>query len=107
MDGPFTANNRITKKKKQKINTRCIYQNQLPKPCFQYNLGYGHFEHLPRKTASDKVLCDIAFHMAENPKYDGYQRTLPSMYYKLFDKKSTASYARSGINSISDSEKQK
>ena len=55
----------------------------------------------------DKVLCDIAFHMAENPKYDGYQRTLPSMYYKLFDKKSTASYTRTGINSISDSEKQK
>ena len=31
---------------------------------------------------------DIAFNIAKNPKYDGYQRGLASMVYKFFDKKS-------------------
>ena len=30
---------------------------------------------------------DKAFNTAKNPKYDGYQRGLASMVYKLFDKK--------------------
>ena len=46
---------------------------------------------LPRRTASDKVLCDKAFNIAKNPKYDGYQRGLASMVYKFFDKKSKGS----------------
>ena len=36
----------------------------------------------------DKVLRDKAFNIAKNPKYDGYQRNLASMVYKVFDKKS-------------------
>ena len=31
----------------------------------------------------DKVLRDKAFNIAKNPKYDGYQRKLASMVYKL------------------------
>ena len=31
---------------------------------------------------------DKAYDIAINPKYDGYQRGLASMVYKLFDKKS-------------------
>ena len=34
---------------------------------------------------------DKAFKIASNPKYDGYQRGLASMVYKLFDKKSSGS----------------
>ena len=37
---------------------------------------------------SDKVLKVKAFAFANNPKYDGYQRGLASMVYKIFDKKS-------------------
>ena len=48
----------------------------------------GDFKDLARKTASDKVLRDKAFHIAKNPKYDGYQRGLTSMVYKFFYKKS-------------------
>ena len=33
---------------------------------------------------------DEAFNIAKNPKYDGYQRELASMVYKLFDKKSAS-----------------
>ena len=29
---------------------------------------------------------DKAFNIAKNPKYDGYQRGIASMVYKLFDK---------------------
>ena len=53
--------------------------------------GYGDFKDLQRRTFSDKVLRDKAFNVAKNPKYDGYQRGLASMVYKLFDKKSTGS----------------
>ena len=38
---------------------------------------------------------DKAFNIAKNPKYDGYQRGLASMVYKCFDKKTSATYARS------------
>ena len=34
---------------------------------------------------------DKAFNIAKNSKYDGYQRGLASMVYKLFDKKTSDS----------------
>ena len=51
-------------------------------------MTYGDFKTLAKRTASDKVLRDKAFNIAKNPKYDGYQRGLASMVYKLFDRKS-------------------
>ena len=32
-------------------------------------MAYGDFKDLPRRTASDKVLCDEAFNIVKNPKY--------------------------------------
>ena len=52
-------------------------------------------EDLPRRTASDKVLHDKAFNIAINPKYDGYQRGIPSMAYKFFNKKSFGGASKS------------
>ena len=57
-------------------------------------MAYGDFKDLARRAASDKVLKDIAFNIAKNPKYNGYQRGLAFMVYKLFDKKQKGS----GIN---------
>ena len=54
-------------------------------------MAHGDFKGLARRTASDKVLRNKAFHIAKNPKYDGYQRGLASMVYKSFDKKSAGS----------------
>ena len=51
-------------------------------------MAYGDFEYWPRRTASDKALCDKAFNSAKYPKYDGYQRGPASVVYKFFDKKS-------------------
>ena len=39
-------------------------------------MAYGDFEDLTRRTASDKILRDKAFHIAKNPKHDEYQRRL-------------------------------
>ena len=49
-------------------------------------MAYGDFKDLARRTASDKVLRDKAFNIAENPKYDGYQRGLASMVLKILIK---------------------
>ena len=51
-------------------------------------MAYGGFKSLTGKTVSDKTLCDKAFNIAKNPKYDGYQRSLASMVYKFLDKNS-------------------
>ena len=39
------------------------------------------------RTVSDENLNDVAYEIARNLKYDGYQRTSASMIYKFFDKK--------------------
>ena len=50
-------------------------------------MTYGDFKYLPRRTSSNKILCDKAFNIAKKPKYNVYQRDIVSMFYKLFDKK--------------------
>ena len=67
---------------------KMYYQNELDKTYFNHDMGYVDFKNLPRRTASDKVLHDKAFNIAKNPKYEGYQKGLPSMVYKFFDRKS-------------------
>ena len=69
-------------------DTKYIYKNELYKACFQHDMTYGDIKDLKRRTQSDKVLKDKAFAIANNSKYDGYQRGLASMVYKCFDKKS-------------------
>ena len=63
----------------------------MDKACFQHDMAHGDFKDIVRITQSDKVLKDKAFEIANNPKYDGYQRGLASMVYKFFDKKSKGS----------------
>ena len=36
-------------------------------------MTYRDFKDLRRRTSSDKVLCNRAFNIAKNPKYDEYQ----------------------------------
>ena len=86
--GPFMKNKERIQKFKETGDSRHIYQNELDKACFQHDMAYGDFKDLTRKIASDKVLRDKAFNITKNPKYDGYQRDLASMVYKLFDQKS-------------------
>ena len=89
--GPFNKNKERIEKFMQTGNTNFIYRNELDKACFQHDMAYGKFKDLIKRTQSDKVLKDKAFKIANNPKYDGYQRGLASMVYKFFDKKSKGS----------------
>ena len=57
-------------------------------------MAYGDFKDL-------RVLRDKAFNIAKDPKYDGYQRGLATMFYKFFDKKT----AGSGIKSMPQNER--
>ena len=70
---------------------RYIYRNELDKACFQHDSAYADHKDLINRTKSDRALRDKAYDIASNPEYDGYQRGLASMVYKLFDKKSTGS----------------
>ena len=80
-------NTRIQKLKKTPGDSRYINQNELDKACFQYDMVYGDFNVLARRTASDKLLHNTAFNIAKNWKYDGYQRGLASMLYTFLIKK--------------------
>ena len=73
-------------KKKKRIeefvqtgNTNFIYKNDLDKALFQYDMAYGKSKDLARRTQSDKVLRDKTVKIANNPKYDRYQRGLASV----------------------------
>ena len=72
-------------------DTNYIYKNELDKACFQHDMAYSKYKDLEKRTQSDKVLKDKAFEIADNLKYDGYQRGLASMVYRFFDKKSKGS----------------
>ena len=54
-------------------------------------MAYGKTKDFAKRTQSDKVLRDKAFKTASDPKYDGYQRGLASMVYKVLDRKSSGS----------------
>ena len=43
-------------------------------------MAYGDYKDLAKRTAADNVLRDKAFNFAKDPKYDGYQRGLASMF---------------------------
>ena len=92
--GPFTKNKEKIQKFKETGEASYIYKNELDKACFQHDMAYGDFKDLAKRTAFDKVLRGKAFNIAKNPKYNGYQRGLASMVYKIFDKNSKLS----GVN---------
>ena len=85
--GKFTKNEVRIQKFKETGDPRYTYQKELDKTCFQHDMAYGDFKDLTRRTASDKTLRDKTFIITKNRKYDGYQRSLASVFYKLFDKK--------------------
>ena len=87
----FTRHKERIKEFKRTGDTRYIYRNELDKACFQHDSVYADHKDLINRTEADKFLRDKAYDIASNPKYDGYQRGLASMVYKLFDKKSIGS----------------
>ena len=66
--GPFTKNKARIQKFKETGNTTYIYKNEFDKACFQHDMSDGDYKDLSRRTASDKVLRDKAFHIAKKPQ---------------------------------------
>ena len=85
--GPFTKNKKRIQNFKETKDIKYSYRNEPDKACFQYDMAYGDFKDLARRTASDKMLRDKAFNIAKTSKYDAYQRGLTSIVYTFFDKK--------------------
>ena len=88
--GPFTKHKQRIQKFKETGDTNYIYKNELDKACFAHDAAYSDSKDLTKRTVADKILRNKAFNIAKDPKYDGYQRGLPSMVYKFFDKKSAS-----------------
>ena len=70
--GSFTKNKAKFQKFKETGDTNYIYKNGIDKACFQHDMSSGVLKYLVKRAASDKVLRDKAFNIAQNPKYDGY-----------------------------------
>ena len=92
--GPFTKYKQRIQKFKETGDTNYIYKNELDKACFAHDAAYSDSKDLTKRTVADKILRNRAFNIAKDAKYDGYQRTLASMVYKFFDKKSAGSGAK-------------
>ena len=75
--GPFTKNEKIIQKFKETGDSRCIYQKELGKACFQHDMAHADFKYL---------LCDKTINIAKNLKYDGYQKRFASMVYNFLIK---------------------
>ena len=101
--GSFTKNKERIKKFKERGDTEYIYKNELDKACFEHDVAYGDFKDLARRIATNKFLRHKAFNIAKSPKYDGYQKAIASMVYKMFDKNS----AGRGVNMHANNEKLK
>ena len=54
-------------------------------------MAYEDFNDSARRTASDKILRDIAFDLAKNPKCDGYRRGLVQWFIISLIKKTSDS----------------
>ena len=92
--GPFTKHKQRIQKFKETGHTNYIYKNELDKARFTHDAAYSDSKGLTKRTIADKILRNRAFNIAKDPKYDGYQRELASMIYKIFDKKSKGSGAK-------------
>ena len=86
--GPFTENKERIQKFMQTGNTNQVYRNDLDKACFQHDMACCKYKDLTKRTQSDKFLRDNPFKIASNPKYNGYERGLSSIFYKFFYKTS-------------------
>ena len=87
--GPFTRHKERIKEFKSTGDTRLLYRNELDKACFKHDAAYAKYKDVENRLISDQKLRNSAYDIASNLKYDGYQRGLASMVYKVapLDKK--------------------
>ena len=59
--GPFTKNKERIQNFKETGYSKHIYQTEIDKACFQYDVACGDFKDLPKRRTADKVLFDKSF----------------------------------------------
>ena len=104
--GTFTKHKQRIQKFKETGDTNYIYKSELDKACFVHDAAYSDSKDLTKRTIADKILKNKAFDIAKDPKYNGYQRGLASMFYKFFEKKSVGSGAKHVNTKITPQNKQ-
>ena len=62
------------KKFKETGNLKICYRNELGKTCLADDAVYSDSKDLAKRTISDKIWKDIAYEIARNCGYDGYQK---------------------------------
>ena len=83
------------KKEYENLKKQEIWDIFIKTMCSQYDMIYGGFKDLPRRTSSDKVLFNKALNIA---KYQNMiKRGIASIVYNCFFKKS-ATCKGTGIN---------
>ena len=102
--GPFSKNKGRIKKFIKTRNTNFILKNELGKACFRHDIAYDKSKDLTKRIPSDKFLKVKAFKTASDPKYEGYEKRLASMFSKFFDKKSSGSGAADSLANKSPTE---
>ena len=86
--GPFTKNRERNKKFRDTGNLKHLYRNELDKVCFAHDATYSKSKDLAKRAISHKILKDRTYGIMRNRQYDGYQRALASMNYKVFSEES-------------------
>ena len=81
--GPFIKHKQRIQKFKETGDTNYIYKNELDKACFAHDAAYSDSKDLTKRIVGDKILRNKEFKIAEDQKYDGYQRGLASMIKNL------------------------
>ena len=62
--GPFTKSKERIQKSKETEDPRYIFQNELQKNSFHYDIACGDFKDLPTRAAFDNVLLNETFNVA-------------------------------------------
>ena len=75
---PFSKHCEKVQKFKETGNLKHIYKNEIDKARFSFDTVYSDSKE------SAKITVSQAYEIALTPKYDGYQKGLASMVYKIF-----------------------
>ena len=97
--GPFTKHQQRIDQFMKDRRLSGIYKNELDKTCFHHDSAYNQDKDLVNRTKSEIVLKNKAYKIATNPKYNGYERALASMFWKFFNKRSKKVLSGSGSES--------
>ena len=86
--GPFTKHQQRIDQFMKDRRLSGIYKNELDKTCFHHDSAYNQDKDLVNRTKSEIVLKNKAYKIATNPKYNGYERALASMFWKFLNERS-------------------